>query len=99
MREARWLKYLVSDLVYGDVRTKEFGNLCDRDFARVQLSEIVDPNEKPMCIFEDNKGAIALSRNSVLHKRSKHIHIGYHIVRREVERLEGPAGTERRDRA
>ena len=49
------------------------------------MPELMDPNEKPIHMFDDNKGAIALSRNSVLHRRSKHIHIRYHIVRRETK--------------
>merc|ERR1712185_541937 len=32
----------------------------------------------------DNQAAIRLSKNPVLHRRSKHIHINYHIVRAEV---------------
>ena len=34
-----------------------------------------------MPIFNDNRAAILLSRNPVLHKRSRHIHIRYHFVR------------------
>jgi hypothetical protein len=36
-------------------------------------------------IFEDNQGCIALSRNPVLHKRTKHIEIRYHFIRERIE--------------
>ena len=35
-------------------------------------------------IFEDNQGAIALSKNAVNHQRSKHIDIRYHFIRTQV---------------
>ena len=84
VREAKWLRYLFSDMGYGDLKTVQHGKFCDQDFARVQLSDLVDPKEQPILLMVDNKAAIAISKNPVLHKRSKHIHIAYHIVRREV---------------
>jgi len=44
--------------------------------------------EMPMrevSLLVDNQGAIALARNPVHHKRSKHIDIKYHFVRSEVQ--------------
>lgn len=38
-------------------------------------------NFTPVTIFEDNQGAIVLSRNTVTHQRCKHIDISYHFVR------------------
>ena len=38
-----------------------------------------------MCLC-DNKGAVAISGNAVLHNRSKHIDIKYHLVRIEVNK-------------
>jgi hypothetical protein len=35
-------------------------------------------------IYEDNQGAVGLSENPILHKRSKHIDIKYHYVRERV---------------
>lgn len=35
----------------------------------------------PVTIFEDNQGAIALSKNPVCRQRCKHIDIKYHFVR------------------
>ncbi len=36
---------------------------------------------KPIVIFSDNQGAILLTRNSVFHKRTKHIDVRYHFIR------------------
>ena len=36
-------------------------------------------------MYEDNQGAIAMSRNPVLHKRTKHIDIKYHFVREKTQ--------------
>ena len=33
----------------------------------------------------DNQGAIKLAKNPMFHKRSKHIDIKYHFIRRELE--------------
>ena len=35
----------------------------------------------PVLIFEDNQGAIALSKNPANHQRSKHINVRYHVIR------------------
>ena len=91
VRECLWLRYLFSDLGYGDLSTKQFGTLCQEDFAKVQLSELVDKNErtwrqKPILCFGDNKGANALTENPVLHKRTKHIHIRYNMSKHEVKK-------------
>nr|GEW89032.1 retrovirus-related Pol polyprotein from transposon TNT 1-94 [Tanacetum cinerariifolium] len=40
-------------------------------------------NKIPM--YNDNKSAIALSCNNVQHSRSKHIDIGYHFIKEQVE--------------
>jgi len=42
--------------------------------------------ESPIRIFCDNQSAIQLSKNAILHKRSKHIDISFHFVRELVER-------------
>ena len=41
---------------------------------------------KPVNLFNDNQGAIALSRNPVQHQRCKHIDIKYHFIRDEIEK-------------
>jgi hypothetical protein len=42
--------------------------------------------EGPTIIYDDNQGAIAMTENPVMHKRSKHIDIRYHFVREAVAR-------------
>ena len=40
----------------------------------------------PTTIYEDNQGAIALSKNAKSHPRTKHIDIKYHYVREATEK-------------
>ena len=39
-------------------------------------------------IFVDNKSALALAKNPVLHDRSKHIDTRYHFIRESIARKE-----------
>ena len=80
-REARWLRYLMSDLGYGDLRVTDYGKFCQKDYAKVRLSDLVDRNEKPMLCMGDNKGANAMSENPVRRKFSRHIDICRYFVR------------------
>lgn len=49
----------------------------------VQLLNGIDKSNRhePVKIYEDNQGAIALSKNPVCRQRSKHVDIKYHFVR------------------
>ena len=49
------------------------------------LSEIQIKQTDPSIIFEDNKGAIELSRSPKFHNHTKHIDISYHFVQEQVE--------------
>ena len=74
--EAVWLSRLFKeDLLYDDVHIVT---------ASAKLSEKEFKGMRPLVVFEDNTGAIALSKNPVTHKRSKHIEIRYHFVREKV---------------
>ena len=42
----------------------------------------------PTVIYEDNNGAIDLSRNAKYHNRTKHIDINHHFVRERVKSKE-----------
>ena len=36
---------------------------------------------QPLIIYEDNKGAIAMSQNPINHEKTKHIFVKYHFIR------------------
>lgn len=40
---------------------------------------------KPITIFKDNNGCIAIANNPTDHKRSKHIDAKYHFFREKIE--------------
>ena len=48
------------------------------------LRDLCHEQEKGTTIFCDNISAIALSKNSVFHKRTKHIDANYHFIRELV---------------
>ena len=50
------------------------------------LSEITGRRAQRTLIRVDNKQAIALAKNPVFHRRSKHIHKRFHFIREYVER-------------
>lgn len=50
------------------------------------IGELTGCTPKPMTLFVDNKSAIALMRNPVLHGRSMHIDTRFHFIRKCVER-------------
>jgi hypothetical protein len=54
-------------------------------YLRQLLEELGYPQVSATKIFEDNQGCIALARNPVLHKRTKHIEIRYHFIRERIE--------------
>ena len=85
-KQATWLRYLMSDMGYGDMSITEFGALCNRDYIKAKLSGNLHRGEVPITIFEDNKGTISLSQNDVMHKRSRHIHIRYQFVRHHYQK-------------
>ena len=49
------------------------------------LNEIGYSSTHPLIINSDNKGGIALSKNSVYHARTKHINIRHHFLREKVD--------------
>ena len=74
-REGLWLRRLFrQDLGHEDLSVTTYGDLSEKEFR----------GAKPLTIFEDNAGCIALSRNPVAHKRSKHIDIRYFWLRDKV---------------
>ena len=55
---------------------------------RRTLFELQHQQNEPTPIFCDNNSAIALSRNHVFHKRSKHIDTRYHFIRELINNNE-----------
>ena len=53
---------------------------CQTVWMRRTLFELQHEQNEPTPIFCDNKLAIALSRNHVFHKISKHIDTRYHFI-------------------
>ena len=39
----------------------------------------------PTSIYENNQGTIAMSKNSILHKRTKHIDINFQYIREKIQ--------------
>jgi len=55
-------------------------------WLRQLLTDIGEHCTQPMTIMEDNQGAIAMTKNPIGHRRTKHIDIKYHFVREQVQR-------------
>ena len=55
------------------------------NYLRQLLADMTGSKRKIIRLHADNQGAIALSKNAVHHKRTKHIDIRYHFIRYEVE--------------
>ena len=53
-------------------------------WLRRLLSDIQIKQNGPSTVFEDNRGAIELSKNPKFHNRMKHIDVSYHYVREQV---------------
>ena len=54
-------------------------------WLKLLLSDFGLDHPTPVPILNDNQGAIALSKNPVHHKRSKHIALRHHFLREKVE--------------
>ena len=63
------------------------GSTTQESLYLIHLMQGMDDKAMYNCvtIFEDNQGAIALSKNPVNRQRSKHIDIRYHFVRNALE--------------
>ena len=57
-------------------------------WLRQLLNDVGFGTNSPTIIFEDNNGAIDLSRNAKYHNRTKHIDISHHFVRERVKSKE-----------
>jgi hypothetical protein len=52
----------------------------------MSMGEFVSENKHRVKLYGDNQGAIALTKNPHLHKRSNHIDICYHFIRDLIEK-------------
>ncbi|KAG6469627.1 hypothetical protein ZIOFF_070557 [Zingiber officinale] len=59
---------------------------CHALWLRSLASELTGVEPKLVTLFVDNKSAIALMKNPVLHDRSKHIDTMFHFIRECIER-------------
>ena len=55
------------------------------NYLRQLLADMTGSKKQAIRLHADNQGAIALSKNAVHHKRTKHIDIRYHFIRYEVD--------------
>ena len=61
---------------------------CQTMWMRRTLSELHHEQNEPTQFFCDSKSAIALSRNHIFHKISKHIDTRYHFIRELINNNE-----------
>ena len=61
---------------------------CQAIWLRRILADLCERQEDSTTICCDNISSIALSKNLVLHRRSKHIEIRYHFIRELVENVD-----------
>jgi len=54
--------------------------ICQTMWMRRILKELLHEQKEPTYTLCDNQSAIALSRNRVFHKKSKHIDVRYHLI-------------------
>ena len=57
---------------------------CQAIWMRRMLRSLCQEQTKVTVIFCNNSSAIALSKNSVFHKRTKHIDTKFHLIRELV---------------
>jgi hypothetical protein len=48
------------------------------------FNDVKHPADKPMVLYADNQGAMALANNPVQHNRTKHIDVRYHFIREKI---------------
>jgi hypothetical protein len=53
-------------------------------WMRQLLSDIGCKSEQPTTLYEDNQGAIEISKNARFHNRTKHIDVRFHFIREKV---------------
>jgi hypothetical protein len=82
-REGIWLRYLLSDLGYGDLSCEVYGHHLDKQYRQVRMKDN-DPFGVAYPVVGDNKAALQTAKNPVHHKKAKHIHLAWNLTREEV---------------
>jgi transposase InsO family protein len=54
-------------------------------WLRQLMTDLRMPVQLPITLYSDNQGGIALTKNPVLHQRTKHVDIKHHYIRELVE--------------
>ncbi|GKV29240.1 hypothetical protein SLEP1_g38182 [Rubroshorea leprosula] len=54
-------------------------------WLRKMLSDMGQPQFDPSLIYVDNTSTIAIAQNPVQHKRTKHVHVKYHVIRQYIK--------------
>ena len=59
--------------------------ICEVLWIRRLLEELKISNQLPMRVYCDNKAAISIAHNPVLHDRTKHVEIDKHFIKEKLE--------------
>lgn len=59
--------------------------ICEAIWIKRVLEELQVPLTVPMKIYCDNKAAISIAHNPVLHDRTKHIEVDKHFIKEKIE--------------
>ena len=57
--------------------------ICEALWVEQELKVLISP---PMRLYCDNKSAISISYNPVLHDRTEHVEVDKHFIRKKIER-------------
>ena len=60
--------------------------ICEVLWIRRILKELKIHSSPPMKVYYDNKSAIAIAHNPVLHDRTKHVEIDKHFIKEKIDR-------------
>ena len=59
--------------------------ICEILWIRRLLEELKVSQSSPMKLYCDNKAAISISHNPVLHDRTKHVEVDKHFIKEKIE--------------